>query len=419
MREQKILIVDDNPEDRALYRRFLSKAAAFTFAECDTGEEGLRQYFALAPDCVLLDYRLPDLDGMEFLAKVRSPAGDIHAIVVLTSKGSEVVAVNALKMGAQDYLSKDALSSENLQRAVENAIEKVTLSRELEARTRALAAANEELQRIKQNLEAEVEKRTADLRIANANEQHLRKEAEEANRMKDEFLALLSHELRTPLTAIMGWSAAIQSGGLDPAVNQRAFESIRKNARAQSRLIDDLLDISGMVTGKFSLSMERLDLNTVIADVIEVARTQAEAKRVSLTSETSSFPVYIDGDGARLQQAILNVVANAIKFTPEDGIVALHLRVENEHISIAVTDTGIGIAPEFLPYVFDRFRQADASATRHYGGLGLGLAIVHHIMNSHHGSARAESRGTGQGSTITLELPLATQPLAAGSGKAS
>ncbi len=402
----RILIVDDNPQDRASYRRFLQRTGAYLFAECENGEEGLRDYFRNPPDCVLLDYRLPDIDGMEFLARANAGSNDLHAVVVLTSQGNEVVAVNALKMGAQDYLGKDTLSAENLYRAVRNAIEKVVLRRDLHARTAALESANAELHAIKESLKTEVENRTAELRVANETERRLRKEAEQANRMKDEFLALLSHELRTPLTAILGWLSVLQTGRLDAATQAKALDSITRNARVQSRLNDDLLDISGIVTGKFGVSLEPIDLVEIVNAAVEVARSPADAKHITIVSEISQAPVRISGDAARLQQAILNVLSNAIKFTNSDGVVTVSLRQTDERAVIQVQDTGIGIAREFLPFVFERFRQADASITRGYGGLGLGLAIVNHIVALHHGTARANSRGVGEGATIILEFPL-------------
>jgi signal transduction histidine kinase len=416
----KILIIDDNPQDRFLYRRLLSKTDhAFEFIECETGEEGFRSYYDSNPDCVLLDYRLPDIDGMEFLGRLNGVSTDLNAIVVLTSKGSESLAVRALHSGAQDYLTKDVLSPQDLYRAITNAIEKVTLRRELHARSESLSKANAELQAIRENLEIQVEQRTAELRRANAQEQEMRRRAEEANRMKDEFLALLSHELRTPLTAILGWMTALQTGRLDPQRQKTAMDAIHRNAVAQARLIEDLLDVSTIITGKFVVTSQHVNLNEIIKSAIDAMRPQSELKGVEIVLESSPAPLSLVGDGARLRQAILNVLSNAVKFTPEGGRVTVRVGSENQKARIQVLDTGIGIRPAFLPYVFERFRQADASVTRRYGGLGLGLAIVRHIIEIHGGTASVYSAGAGSGTLITLELPLAAASTAIESEKAS
>ena len=239
-----------------------------------------------------------------------------------------------------------------------------------------------------------------------AHEKEAREEAEEANRLKDEFLATLSHELRTPLTAILGWAYLLRSGKLGEKSVTDALETVERNARAQSQLIDDLLDISRIITGQLRLDIRQLDPDSFIESAIEALRPAAEAKGVRVQKVIDTGVNTITGDAARLQQVVWNLLSNAIKFTPRGGRVQVRLERVNSGIEIAVADTGAGINPKFLPYVFDRFRQADQTTTRHYGGLGLGLAIVRHLIELHGGTVHAESPGEGQGATFTAKLPI-------------
>ncbi len=233
-----------------------------------------------------------------------------------------------------------------------------------------------------------------------------RREAEAANRAKDEFLATLSHELRTPLNAIVGWTRMLLDGMLDEQSTRRALTIVDRNAHAQAQLVTDLLDVSRIITGKLSLNLRPLDLGSVIGAALDTVRPAAEAKQIRITSKLSSAARLTTGDFQRLQQVVWNLLSNAIKFTPEGGVVDVQLL---EHgpgkLRLKVTDSGIGIAPEFLPHVFDRFRQADGSSTRQHGGLGLGLAIVRHLVEQHGGTVFAESGGAGTGATFIVELP--------------
>ncbi|MDQ3254848.1 MAG: ATP-binding protein [Acidobacteriota bacterium] len=238
-----------------------------------------------------------------------------------------------------------------------------------------------------------------------AREQEARAEAENANRLKDEFLATLSHELRTPLTAIIGWSNILIAGGMKDADAARALETIYRNARAQNQLIDDLLEVSRIVTGKLRLDVQPVDLAAVIITAIDAARPAAEAKNIRLQTLLDSQASSVSGDPDRLQQVVWNLVSNAVKFTPKGGRVQIKLERVNSHIEITVADTGAGIKTEFLPYVFDRFRQSDATITRTHGGLGLGLSIVRQLVELHGGTVRAESDGEGHGATFIVSLP--------------
>lgn len=243
----------------------------------------------------------------------------------------------------------------------------------------------------------------AALAIDNA---HLYRTARQANRLKDEFLATLSHELRTPLTSILGWAHLLRAGQLSEENAAGALETIQRNARAQAQLIDDLLDVSRIITGKLRLDVQQVDPGDLIDAAIESVRPAASAKGVRLQKVMDTKPVRVAGDAARLQQVVWNLLSNAIKFTPKDGRVQVRLEHVDSNIQITVSDTGAGINPEFLPHVFDRFRQADQTTTRQHGGLGLGLAIVRHIVELHGGTAQAESRGPGHGSTFTIRLPV-------------
>jgi signal transduction histidine kinase len=244
-------------------------------------------------------------------------------------------------------------------------------------------------------------------------EQAARAESEAANRLKDEFLATLSHELRTPLNAILGWVALLQAGKRDDDTLDRATEVIERNARAQARLVEDLLDVSRIITGKLSLDLAPVDVAAILEAVVDTLRPAAQAKRLRLELEVEPDLPDLQADAARLQQAVWNLVSNAVKFTSEEGRIRVRCRRLAGAVEIEVADDGIGIDPAFLPLVFERFRQQDASTTRSHGGLGLGLAIVRHLVELHGGTVEAESAGAGQGATFRLRLPVSA-PAAAG-----
>lgn len=237
-------------------------------------------------------------------------------------------------------------------------------------------------------------------------EQAARAEAEKLNRLKDEFISTVSHELRTPLNAILGWANILRTTKVDEARMHRALETIERNARSQSQLIDDLLDISRIITGKIRLNVRAVDLSPVIEAAIETVQPAADAKTIRLQSVLDPAAGPVLGDSERLQQIVWNLLSNAVKFTPKGGRVQICLQRINSHVEIIVADNGQGISADFLPYVFDRFRQADNSITRSFGGLGLGLAIVRQLVELHGGTVHAESPGEGQGATFTVKLPL-------------
>jgi len=249
-------------------------------------------------------------------------------------------------------------------------------------------------------------------------ERAARAEAEAANRAKDEFLATLSHELRTPLTAILGWARLLRAGGLTQAALEGGLETIERNASAQSQLIDDLLDVSRIITGQLRLDLRPVEIGRILAAAVDTVRPAAQAKNILIGAELEAAAGPLLGDAVRLQQVAWNLLSNAVKFTPKGGSVEVRLGRRGSHVEFEVADTGQGIDAEFLPHVFERFRQADGTSTRRHGGLGLGLAIARHLVELHGGTISAESHGGGRGTTFKVSLPVTETP-AAGRGAAA
>ena len=270
---------------------------------------------------------------------------------------------------------------------------------------RVIAICNEVTEQVRSRKQLEV--LSADNARLYEAEQRARSQAEAANLAKDEFLATLSHELRTPLNAMLGWVRMLRSGTLDEATTRRALEVVDRNVEHQGKLITDLLDISRIISGKLTLEMAVVDFAAVVAGVVETMRPSAEAKSITVALGLTPGAVPVDGDGERLRQVVANLLSNAVKFTPSGGRVTVELTVAGDRARLAVTDTGRGISGQFLPHVFERFRQADASSTRAEAGLGLGLAIVRHIVELHRGRVRADSAGEGTGATFMVDLPIA------------
>jgi CheY-like chemotaxis protein len=247
-----------------------------------------------------------------------------------------------------------------------------------------------------------------------AAETRARGEAEAANRAKDEFLAVLSHELRTPLNAVYGWARMLRAGQIPADATERGLDAIVRNANAQVQLIDDLLDISRVITGKMRLDVRPVDLRTVIDAALDSVRPAADAKELRVQTVLDPRAGPITGDPDRLQQVVWNLLMNAVKFTPKGGRVQIHLQRVNSHVEIVVSDTGRGMSADVLPFIFDRFRQADSSSTRTHAGLGLGLALVKHFVELHGGAVTAHSPGEGMGATFVVTLPVAIAEIPAG-----
>jgi signal transduction histidine kinase/DNA-binding response OmpR family regulator len=301
------------------------------------------------------------------------------------------------KLGADEFTEADERLAVTLSTQVAVAYENARLY------TEAQRHATELQQEIAERKLAEEERARMLIR-----EQAARAEAEAANRTKDEFLATLSHELRTPLTAILGWSHLLKTNKFDEKSITRALETIERNARSQSQLIDDLLDVSRIITGKLHLDVHPVELVAIVEAAIDSTRPAADVKEIQFEVTLDKSASQVSGDASRLQQVVWNLFTNAVKFTPEGGRVHVQLERADDYARIIVGDNGQGINPQFLPFIFDRFRQADGSTTRKHGGLGLGLAIARHLIEMHGGTIEAHSDGINQGSTFTVTLPLRT-----------
>ncbi len=262
--------------------------------------------------------------------------------------------------------------------------------------------------RVLEEARRELEEQAAGLREA---VREAREDAERAARARDEFVATVSHELRTPLNSVLGWARLLRMGNLDAAGYARAIETIERSAAAQAKLVDDVLDVSRILRGGLRLDVRALDLGPVVEAAVEAIRPAASARGISVALSLLPRAGQVSGDAARLQQVVWNLLANAVKFSPVGGRLEVRLDRVGEEVEISVKDEGMGIDPAFLPHLFERFRQADSSSTRSYGGLGLGLTMVRHLVEAHGGSVRAESQGRGRGATFTVRLPaLAARP---------
>jgi signal transduction histidine kinase len=348
------------------------------------------------------------------LAAVREESRRAVLVVILTALGAAAAGLSAARWVVRPLRrvgqTANAIAAGDMSRRVglRQADEAGQLAAAFDAMADALAAKDAELRGYADHLEQRVGEQTAELRELVASEQQARHRAEEANRLKDEFLSTVSHELRTPLNAILGWTWILLGDRLDPEGARRAVQTIERNARAQSQIIDDLLDVSRIVTGKLRLKMRPVALEGIVEAAVEGVRPASDAKGIKVESRIDPGP---DGselrcDPARLQQVVWNLLSNAVKFTPQGGRVEVAVDEPDGQARIRVSDTGIGIPPDFLPYVFDRFRQADSSTTRTYGGLGLGLSIVRQLVELHGGTVDVESEGEGLGSVFTVRLPL-------------
>lgn len=409
-RPVNILVVDDRDENLMAVEAVLDDPG-YRLVRARSGREALKEVLEQDFALILLDVVMPGVDGYETATLIRErPRSRQTPIIFLTANdwGASHV-FRGYTVGAVDYLVKpvpaDVLRSKvavfvelfNRQEALR--IGQEELEKTIKERTRELAEANVALS-------AEIEERT---KIEKERVQLLRREqaarleAERANRLKDEFLATLSHELRTPLNAIMGWAHVLGQSSQDRDTVLRAATVIRQNAASQSQLIDDILDVSRIVGGKLVLDTTLVELHKVIDDAIDSLMPAASAKSIQVVRALDP-EINVIGDRDRLQQIVWNLVSNALKFTPKGGRVEVRLKDESGDAQIEVSDTGIGIAAEFLPFVFDRFRQADSSMSRRHSGLGLGMAIVRHLVELHGGTVSVASPGENKGTTFRLTL---------------
>lgn len=376
----RIVVVDDTEANRYTKSRLL-RQAGFEVLEAATGADALSLVTSHVPDVVVLDTQLPDINGWEVCRKIKSLGTEAPLVLqVSATYVQEGDTVKALEGGA------DACLTEPIDPAV------------MLATVRALL-------RMRHAEQA--------LREALAREQALRHNAEGANRAKDEFLATLSHELRSPLGTILTWVTLLKEGRLTDERRRHGLDAIERSTQHQVKLIGDLLDVSSIISGKTRLELASVDLGAVVQAAVEAMRSAATAKSIALTHRVDPAVPRIVGDPVRLLQVVQNLCSNAVKFTPDGGNVHVDVRLVKDVIEIEVRDTGKGIAAEFLPHIFERFRQADASSTRAQGGLGLGLAIVLHLVELHHGSVEVQSAGAGQGATFFVRLPVATAAVVA------
>jgi signal transduction histidine kinase len=409
--EVNILVVDDRDENLLALEAVLSDPS-YRLVRARSGREALKEVLDQDFALILLDVVMPGVDGYETATLIRQrPRSRQTPIIFLTANDFGVNYVfRGYTVGAVDYLvkpvppdvlrSKVAVFVELFRRQEALRIGHEKLEERIAERTKELASAN-------LALSAEIEERAKIERervLLLKREQAARLDAERANRLKDEFLATLSHELRTPLNAIMGWAHVLSQSAHDRDTVQRAAAVIRQNATAQAQLIDDILDVSRIVGGRLVIESAPVQMKRVIEDAIDSLMPAAAAKNIQVTRELADGLMVL-GDRDRLQQVVWNLVSNAFKFTPKGGAVKVTLVERNGDAGIEVSDTGIGIAAEFLPFVFDRFRQADSSMSRRHNGLGLGMAIVRHLVELHGGTVAVESAGENQGTTFKLHLP--------------
>jgi len=391
-KEARLLVVDDEESLRITTAAIFEKEG-YVVDTAATGDEAIGLLQGCEYDLVLTDLHMEGGDGLSVLNQIRKQA-PLTISVVLTGFASVESAIAALQEGAYDYLIKPC-DIDNM---------KHTIRRGVEHRRLMLAEqkARADLEQLNRDLEERIKERTAQLTRVN-------EELSEANRAKDVFLATLSHELRTPLTPVVGWIKLLRSASLDPKGVAQALDAIERNAWLQSRLIDDLLDTSRIATGKLHFEPRATDLNDAVSAALDTVKAAAATKNIELAIHLHSSPLVVMGEPVRLQQIAWNLVSNAIKFTDVGGKVSVSTDRKNGEGRLVVADTGIGISPDFIPHVFDRFKQADGSTSRVHGGLGLGLAIAHALTRLHAGELSVASAGVGHGASFTLTIGLAAE----------
>jgi signal transduction histidine kinase len=415
-----ILIVDDYPENLLALEAILAPTG-HQIIRANSGREALKALLTQDVALVLLDVAMPELDGYETATLIRGrERSRLTPIIFLTANHkADAHVFKGYSVGAVDYLFKPFVPDVLLS--------KVAIFVELYNSREVLKAQAEALRLAYGEMEQRVLERTSELATANRallaeiverrraederavlfeREQAARLEAEAMNRMKDEFLGTLSHELRTPLNAILGWTHLLEIGKRDEDSIARAARVIKNNAQAQAQLVADILDVSRIIGGKLNLYIAPVDLRGVIESTLETLQPAADAKEITIETTWASAADTLLADQDRLRQVMWNLLSNAIKFTPAGGHVSVTLEGSAQEVRIIVRDTGQGIEPAFLPHVFDRFTQADSSIARTHGGLGLGMAIVRHLLELHGGSISVSSAGKDQGATFTVTLPI-------------
>nr|WP_263971648.1 ATP-binding protein [Leptolyngbya ohadii] len=354
----RILLVDDNADMRGYLKRLLTQRWQVETAA--NGAIALDMIQQQLPDLVLTDVMMPEVDGFQLLKTLRAdPITQSIPIILLSARAGEEATVEGLEAGADDYLIKP-FSARELVARVETQLQMSQLRQELSA-----------------------------------------------NRFKNEFLMTVTHELQSPLASILGWARFLQTKSLDPDTTARALATIERNATIEAKLIKNLLDVASILSGKLRLKSQIVDLASLVRNVTTAFQEAAEAKNIQLVETISNqVPSNVFADGDRLKQVITNLLENAIKFTPEGGQVTVQLDCFDSDIQLTISDTGSGIRPDFLPFAFDRFTQAEVPSRHTPGGVGIGLAIARHIIELHHGTIEVASEGEGQGATLIVRLPL-------------
>lgn len=370
VQKANILLVDDTPANLIALEAIL-ECLEQNLVKAHSAQEALKylldQEFAL----ILLDVQMPGMDGFELakLIRTREKSRTTPIIFVTAFSKEDEHIIKGYSIGAVDYIIKPVVP---------------------------------EILRAKVSVFVELFKQQEEIR----RQQTEIDRSQETHRLKDEFLATVSHELRTPLNAILGWTRLLRSGSLDQASAVKALETVERNAKTQAKLIEDLLDVSRIITDKLHIDTRQVELIPIIKSAVEAVKLAADGKEIDLQISLDPWTGMVLADPTRLQQIIWNLLNNAIKFTPPKGRVEIILERQNGYAQIIIKDTGKGMSPEFLQHAFDRFSQADSSSCREHGGLGLGLAIVHHLVKLHAGTVEVFSEGEGRGSTFTVKLPL-------------
>lgn len=367
----RVLLVDDDADDRLLTEHLFREIGRdrYLVQFAASYEAALASLADAQFDVCLFDHNLGPRTGMELLREVRG-SGVQTPIILLTGHSDHRLDLEATLAGASDYMVKDRLQSDTLERSIRYAMAQHQMAEE---------------------------------RLRFAREQEAR---ESANRAKDEFLAVVSHELRSPLNAILGWSRLLRTSAPDAETMDRGLEIIERSATAQARLIDDLLDVSRIISGNLRLNTIEIEPGVLVAAAVDAALPTAQAKKIEIRSDVDRSVGLVAVDPDRLQQIVANLLSNSIKFTPPGGVITIQLDRVDSCARLAVTDTGRGIPAEFLPHIFDRYQQAAGVRDSTQTGLGLGLAIVRHLVEMHGGNVAAASLGDGLGSTFEIKLPL-------------
>jgi signal transduction histidine kinase/ActR/RegA family two-component response regulator len=384
--DERVLILAPTGRDASLTGKYLAEAS-ITMEACASMEELCAIAEVGAGAALILEEALTP-SALKYLVKALSqqPAWSDFPLIILTSGGTGATPTN---LGALKLLSEVGNMT-----LIERPTRIITLVSSIQS---ALRARRRQYQ-VREHLKAE--------KSAQEEAELARKQAEAANRAKDVFLATLSHELRTPLTAVLGWARILRTMKIDEKMRQHGLQIIERNAESQNQLIQDLLDVSRIITGKLRLDVRPVELVSIIEAALDSVQQAIEAKTIDLDVEFGTESGVVRGDPDRLQQVVWNLLSNAIKFTSKGGSIGVRLERQGSDVQIKVSDTGQGISPEFLPHVFERFRQEDGSTTRAHGGLGLGLAVVRHLVEQHGGTVSAESAGDQLGSTFMVNLPI-------------